>query len=106
MADIILFYSTAPDEATAGLIARKLVEAGAAACVNIFPGMKSVYRWRDGIEETNETALMIKAAGARAGDIRDLILSVHPYDCPALIAIPIDRASSLEAYCAWIENPH
>lgn len=105
MADIVLFYSTAPDRETAEAIARRLVEEGAAACVNILGSIGSVYRWRGAVETANEVALIIKTTRERAEAVRDLILARHPYDNPAVIAFTVDRGLSAPDFCAWIENP-
>lgn len=105
MTDIILFYSTAPNETAAQALAKKLIEADAAACVNILPGVRSVYRWRGATEENGEVAMIIKANATRADDVKTIVLEAHPYDNPALIALRVDRERSSEKFCAWIENP-
>ena len=99
---VIFLYATAPDEATAVSLAEALVENGAAACVNCIPGMKSVYRWEGRTERALETVMIVKTTREKAAAARDLLLSRHPYENPAVVAIPVDAALSSSAFCAWI----
>lgn len=102
MNGVTFLYVTAPTEDIASTIARALVESCAAACVNIIPGMKSVYRWQDRIEEGAEVVLIVKTTSDRAAHVRDLILASHPHDNPAIAAISIDEANSSRSFCDWI----
>lgn len=85
-------------------IARALVDAGAAACVNIFPGMRSIYRWEGETNEAAECALLIKTTAAVAENARRIICDLHPYDLPAIVALPVDEANSSTDYCAWLRR--
>lgn len=102
MSDIVFLYSTAPSEEVADSIAAALIAAGAAACVNIIPGMRSVYRWRGVIEQCAEVVLIIKTTAAAAPRARDLLVARHPHETPALAAISIDDAASSPAFLDWI----
>lgn len=102
MTRVTFIYATAPDDDAAASIARALVEGGHAACVNIFPCVKSVYRWEGRVEEAAEVAMIIKTTSDRAAPVRDLILDRHPFDNPAIAAISIDEASSSHNFCDWI----
>lgn len=104
MNDVTFLYSTAPDENTANAIAEALVESGVAACVNIFSGMRSVYRWRGETETACEVAMIVKTTADAAGRARDIILQRHPYENPALAAIRIDETLSAPAFCGWIRE--
>lgn len=104
MGSVIFLYSTAPNEAVAKAIAGALVERNLAACVNIIPGMISVYRWRGGVEEANERVLIVKTIEERAAAARALIASLHPYETPAIAALAIDHDRSSRAFCDWIRN--
>lgn len=99
----LFLYVTAPDRETADAIAKALIEDGACACVNIIPGMISVYRWEGRIERAEECVLIVKTAEKSAGRCRDLITSLHPYDVPAIAAIRIEEALSSPAFCAWVK---
>jgi len=104
MAEILILYATAPDEEVAGALADALVENRAAACVNIIPGMTSVYRWEGKIETATEVVMIIKTTAELAGHARKVLLEGHPYKNPAILAVAIDEAHSSTAFCDWIRN--
>lgn len=95
-----IVLSTCPDEQTAERLAAALVEKDIAACVNIIPGIQSVYQWKGGVEKDREWLLVIKAGADRYGDIERTIVSLHPYELPEIIAVPIN--AGLPAYMAWL----
>ena len=91
---------TAPDLEVAERLARTLVEERLAACVNLVPGIRSVYRWEGAVEEANEVLLIAKtrsdcvdALGAR---VRDL----HPYDLPETLALAVTGGAT--DYLDWV----
>jgi periplasmic divalent cation tolerance protein len=98
-----IVLTTCPDAVSAERIARILVEDGLAACVNILPPMQSIYRWKGKIEVANEQLLVIKSAVARFPAIRDRLRSLHPYELPEIIAVPI--VDGLPEYLAWLNHP-
>ncbi|MFN3961082.1 MAG: divalent-cation tolerance protein CutA [Parvularculaceae bacterium] len=104
MALIVFLYVTAPDEAGAARIAEALIGSRAAACVNILPRITSVYRWRDGVERAEETAMIVKTTAAKAAAARALIEKLHPYETPAIAALPIDFPGSAKKFIRWIET--
>ena len=83
MTDKILVLSTAGSEAEAGKIAHTLVERRFAACVNILPKVKSIYRWQEKIEESEEWLLVIKTRRELFGKVRDAIKELHSYELPS-----------------------
>jgi periplasmic divalent cation tolerance protein len=100
MTDKQIVLSTAGSEDEARQIARSLVERGHAACVNIVPGIESVYRWQGKIESSQEWLLLIKTTAARFEDVKRTIRELHSYDVPECIAISIIDGSA--AYLNWI----
>jgi len=91
---------TAPDAAAAASIARALVEERLAACVNLVPGLRSIYRWQGRVEEADEVLLLIKTVeGARAG-IERLLARVHPYDLPECVALDVVGVEA--RYLEWL----
>lgn len=102
MTDAVLLYSTAPDEATAERIGAALVEARLAACANIIPGMRSIYRWNDAVETAAETVLIVKTVRARAEEARALLCRLHPYETPCVLALPVAPAGSNPDFLAWL----
>ena len=90
---IKLILCTTPDEKTAQLIASTLVKEKLAACVNIVPGVQSVYMWGGQLQKDDEMVLVIKSRRALLAAIADALKAVHPYDVPELIALPIVAGS-------------
>lgn len=93
---------TCPDRDTARQIAAALVEEKLAACVNILDGVESVYRWQGKVESAQETLLVIKTTQTAFTMLRDRIVSLHPYELPEVVAVPI--VDGLDAYLNWISQ--
>lgn len=102
MTDKIVVLSTCADEAQAREIARKLVDQRLAACVNILPGTRSVYRWKDKVEDAAECLLVIKSRRDLFESLRDLLMKMHSYEVPEVIALPIIDGS--RPYLAWLDR--
>lgn len=100
MPGVRLALSTAPDRRTAERIARVLVEERLAACVNLVPGVSSVYRWKGRVEQDEEILLIMKTTAAGMPALRDRLLAVHPYDTPEFLAL--DVAAGAAPYIAWL----
>lgn len=100
--DALACFSTCPDAAVAERIARRLVEERLAACVNLLPQVRSVYRWEGEVAVDDEVLLMIKTTSARLPALRTRLQALHPYDVPELIALP--AAGGLPAYLQWIAD--
>ncbi len=98
----LLVLTNAPDQASAEQIAHHIVELRVAACVNILAPCRSVYRWQGAIEEAAEVPLLIKTTADRYPDLERAIKSMHPYDVPEIIAMPI--TAGLPSYLAWVES--
>ena len=96
-----LIYMTASNDAEARTIARILVQERLAACVNILAGMRSVYRWEGKIQEESEIVLIAKTRSDRVPALTDRVTEIHSYDCPCVVAIPIDGGNS--DFLDWID---
>jgi periplasmic divalent cation tolerance protein len=83
-------------------IARALVESKLAACVNVVPGVVSVYRWKGAIEREEESTLLIKTADDRVAALMDEIRKQHPYEVPEIVALPAGEVNP--AYAAWVDK--
>lgn len=94
--------------AHAGVLARGLVEARVAACVNILPTVTSIYRWKDEVSQDDEALLMIKTTADAFEDLKREVLARHPYELPEIIAVDIaaGNAPYLEWIAASIGSPH
>ena len=97
-----LILNTCPDSETAESIATLLVNRALAACVNILPGMRSIYHWQGECHNDAEVLLLIKASASAYPAIETAIRENHPYQLPEIIAIAID--AGLPDYLAWIQQ--
>ena len=102
MTDKIVVLTTCDSEAAAADLSRKLVELRIAACVHILPAGRSIYRWKEQIEEAQEWLLVIKSSRERFDELRSQIQKLHSYDVPEMIAIPVVDGS--EAYLNWLDQ--
>jgi periplasmic divalent cation tolerance protein len=91
---------TAPDSATAQAWARTFVEERLAACVNLVPGLQSVYRWQGAVEEAQEVLLVAKTAADRCDALAARLEALHPYELPELLVLPVSGGS--DRYLAWV----
>jgi len=83
--DTLMGYVTAPSMEIARMLATKLLEARLVACVNVFTGVESIYRWKGGIEMETETLMVLKTSADHREAIVDLVEREHPYDVPECI---------------------
>lgn len=100
MTDRIVVFSTCASAEEAGKIARHLVESRVAACVNIVPGARSVYRWQGRIEDAGEHVLLIKSVRGKFAALRAEIEKVHSYEVPEILAVAVVDGS--DAYLEWL----
>ena len=98
----IMVLNTCPDMASAEEIAGTLVDQGLAACVNIIPKLRSVYRWQGRREQSDELLLLIKTRTEHYAALEQAIVKLHPYELPEVLAVGINRA--LPGYLAWIDE--
>ncbi|MEF3075102.1 divalent-cation tolerance protein CutA [Methylobacter sp. Wu1] len=93
---------TCPDKDTAEKIARLLVMDQLAACVNILPGILSVYTWQGQVESAQEHLLLIKSRKDHYLSLEKAIRDNHPYEIPEIIAVPVE--AGLPEYLNWIDS--
>lgn len=98
--DPLLVLTNCPDETTARTIAQAVVEARLAACVNILAPVQSVYRWQGKVESAVEIPLFFKSTAANYERLAETIRTLHPYEVPEIIALPITHG--LPAYLNWL----
>lgn len=99
---VLLVFSTAPDLELARKIAQHLVEHRLAACVNVLAPCQSIYSWEGGVEDATEIPLLIKTTAARYGMLEEAIHSLHPYEVPEIVALPVSHG--LPAYLGWVDR--
>jgi periplasmic divalent cation tolerance protein len=95
-------YITAKDKAQALAIGRTLVEERLAACVNVWDGMTSIYRWEGAIEEASEAVLVAKTTEPHLPALAARVKALHTYECPCVVAWPIGTGNP--PYLDWIER--
>lgn len=96
----ILVLTTLPDQDAARTLARQLVEARLAACVNVLSPCQSFYRWQGSLNEDGEVPVIIKTVADNYGRLEDFVKSHHPYQVPELVAINITHG--LPDYLSWV----
>ncbi len=100
MTDTLVVLVTAPSADEAARIARTLVEEKLAACGNVVPGVRSIYRWQGKVCDEQEALLVLKLPAKRFPELRDRVVALHPYEVPEVIALRIEDGS--EKYVDWI----
>ncbi len=98
-ADLCVVLVTAPDGETGRRLARLLVDRRLAACVNVVPGLVSVYRWEGKVQQDDEVLLVVKTAPGRLAELETAIAEAHPYDVPEIVALP--TLATHGPYLAW-----
>ena len=97
-----IILNTCSDKDAATNIANTLIDEGLAACVNIIPGLTSIYSWRGQRETGTEVLLMIKTRTELYSQVESRIVSLHSYELPEILSVPIEHG--LKAYLDWIDN--
>lgn len=96
----IVCFCACPERETAERIASALVGERLAACVNVLPGVSSLYRWQGKVERAEETMLMIKTVSGRLDALSARVAQLHPYELPEVIAV--EAAGGLPACLDWV----
>ena len=91
---------TAPDAETGARLARSLVEERLAACANLIPGVRSIYRWEGRVQDDAEVLLVLKTRAERVDALAARVCELHPYDVPEVVALPAVGGS--RAYLDWV----
>lgn len=99
---VISVYATFASLEEAERIGRQVVEEQLAACINIFPGVRSIYQWKGTVESSEEVAAILKTSDSRAADLITRIAGLHSYAVPCIVSSPVDKI--LASYADWIED--
>ncbi len=97
-----IVFCTVPDTEVGSRLAEALVEEGLAACVNLLPGLTSIYRWEGKLHKDGEALLLIKTRADRFGQLAARIRQLHPYELPEIVAVPLNEG--LPEYLDWIDR--
>ena len=96
----LICFCTCPETDTAERIATALVDERLAACVNILPGLRSIYRWQDAVERADEVLLLVKTSADAYPALQARLRELHPYELPELLAV--ESAFGLPEYLLWV----
>ncbi|MCC2617102.1 divalent-cation tolerance protein CutA [Aestuariibacter halophilus] len=102
MSDIRIALCTCPDMASAQHIAQQIIAQRLAACVNILPGITSLYWWDDAVQQDNEVQLVIKTCDNALAELSKTVHQAHPYDTPEWLVLTAVDAS--EQYAQWMRS--
>jgi len=95
-----LVICTCPDKNSASSIAENIVAQRLAACVNILPGIQSIYQWQGNVESAQEYLMLIKSHRDKFSALQNSIVSMHPYEVPEIIALDISQG--FPEYLNWL----
>jgi periplasmic divalent cation tolerance protein len=98
--EVRVVFCTFPDPETAHRIARDAVDQQYAACANLVPAVKSIYRWLGRVQQADETLVVYKTSAIRYPDLEAFLLRSHPYEVPEIIALPLSAGSA--DYVRWV----
>ena len=98
----VVVLTTFPADGDAEQLAHTLVEERLAACVNVLPAMTSIYSWKGSIEKSDERQIVIKTSSGRVRDLETRLKTLHPYDVPEFVVVPIVEGS--QEYLAWLSE--
>ena len=99
---MLIVLTTVADETEAERLARKIIEAKLAACVQVLPTMKSFYFWESAVQNDAENLLLIKTLPEKYDELETFIRAHHSYEVPEIIALEAEKASA--AYLKWMKN--
>lgn len=102
MTDARIVFTTLPSAEQAAAVARALVEEGLAACGNVVPAVRSIYRWQGKLQDDAEALLLLKTRADLLAALESRLRELHPYEVPELLAVPVDHG--FRGYLEWIEG--
>jgi periplasmic divalent cation tolerance protein len=102
MSETVLIYTTWPDAETAERVGTEAVNARLAACANVLAPAASIYRWKGAVERSGETPMILKTRAELSEPLRIFLTARHPYETPAIIALPTLTDGSNPAFLDWI----
>jgi len=97
---VLVVLCTCPDAATARQLAGAIVEERLAACVNILPEIRSIYRWQDEVRDEGEALMVMKTTQGAYARLEGWLLEHHPYEVPEVLALPVIAGST--DYLGWV----
>ena len=102
MTDALIVFTTFANEDDAARVVRALVDERLAACGNILPGVRSIYRWQEGVQDEREVVVLLKSRKQDWATLMSRLIELHPYKTPECVAVRI--AAGAPAYMEWLES--
>ncbi len=100
--DFVVVFVTVPNQDVASTLAKTLVAEKLVACVNILPGLRSIYAWEGKLCDEAEALCVLKTRRALYPAVRNRVTSIHPYQVPEIIALPLVEGNA--PYLAWLRG--
>lgn len=98
----MLVLTTLPNSDAAAELARSVVNEKLAACANVLPAVRSIYRWQGKVQDENEVLVLFKTPQEHFERLKARILELHPYEVPEVLAIPVEQG--YRAYLDWLSQ--
>ena len=102
MTEMLIVFTTFANEDDAARVVRTLVDERLIACGNLLPGARSIYRWKDAVEDTREVVVLLKTRKQDWTALLSRLHELHPYETPECVAVRI--AAGAPRYMAWLEE--
>lgn len=102
MTEALVVFTTFANEQDAARVARVLVEERLVACANLLPGARSIYRWKDAVQDEREVVVLMKTRKQDWTALLSRLHDLHPYETPECVAIRI--AAGAPKYMAWLDE--
>ena len=100
MTDALLVFTTLPSADKAAELGKVLVEERLAACANLIPAVRSIYRWQGKLQDENEVLMLLKTRAENLERLKLRILELHPYEVPEVLAVPVE--AGYQPYLEWL----
>ncbi len=100
--EVRVVLMTVPDLDVARELGRRLVEERLAACANIVPGLMSIFHWDGEVQDQSEVLLILKTTGSAVGALVERAASLHPYDVPEVLGLPV--VEGYAPYLDWVRS--
>ena len=100
MTDALLVFTTLPSADKAAELAKALVDERLAACANLLPAIRSIYRWQGKLQDENEVLVLLKTRAEHLERLKLRILELHPYEVPEVLAVPVE--AGYQPYLDWL----
>jgi len=98
--DALLVFTTLPSAEKAAELGKVLVEERLAACANLIPAVRSIYRWQGKLQDENEVLMLLKTRAENLERLKLRILELHPYEVPEVLAVPVE--AGYQPYLEWL----